>query len=124
MKPKPYVGFTVEGFGFRALALEPLKRVSKKIRFGVEGFQKKTGVPLLGFIVIYVDILGFGFPNIQGPFLGVPIMRILAFGGLYCGSSDVWRIPYTNATISCIPVELPAPFPCKHGMPTGVRTCL
>ena len=34
-----------------------------------------------------VTIMGiWGFPKIRGTFLGVPIVRIIVFGGLYWGS--------------------------------------
>ena len=34
-----------------------------------------------------------GFPKITNPFLGVPIMRIIVYGGLY-GGTPVWGNSY------------------------------
>ena len=36
----------------------------------------------------------WGFPRIKGTFLGVPIIRIIVFGGLYWGSPYVGKLPY------------------------------
>ena len=34
---------------------------------------------------LYGGLLGFGFPKIRGPILGVPIIRIIVYWGLYWG---------------------------------------
>ena len=41
----------------------------------------------------------WGFPKIRGTFLGVPIIRIIVFGGLYIlGSPSFGKLPYSCAT--------------------------
>ena len=49
--------------------------------FRVEGFPK-SGV-YRGYI--WFRVWGSGFPQIMGTILGVSIIRVTVFGGLYCG---------------------------------------
>ena len=40
----------------------------------------------LAFVSTFSEKM-WGFPKIRGTFLGIPIIRIIVFGGLYWGSS-------------------------------------
>ena len=54
------------------------------------------GSELRGFFsptpLVFLEVMIWGFPKLRGyPFLGVPITRILVYGGLYYGEPSIWE---------------------------------